>query len=262
MQHKNKKIAILYSGGIDSLYATMALAQKYDEVNILHYQFNWLFCRSAINENLNILRSKFPNKIKVKKIDISKKYHQLQGNAFDIIRKTCINKDLETACLYCKVILFTMTIDYCKKNSIGYLADGSNLSQASDWEKPYYYNLFSNYLTKYNIKRVTPAYEACTPSNILNTKKFLKDNFIKRILCSLNFSNDRKKIKSYLLKNGFKLRLSIGNRNEFIQALCLIQFLVNIPKLIIIGIFPKIKKISKLKSTINNFIYYCEKKLL
>jgi len=82
-----KKICILYSGGVDSLYSAHKLSEKFDDIHLLNLYFSGLIRKNCIEKNIERLRELHPGKniILVKK-DIHQMNKMVRGSIFSILK--------------------------------------------------------------------------------------------------------------------------------------------------------------------------------
>lgn len=248
----NKKITLLYSGGLDSLYCAELLAKDFSEIHLLTYDVPGIVFFNLMNQNLNLLKKRHKNKIIVKKINIKSNFKKIIGNNLRIIKDIFAYKDMNIVCLGCKIIIFCYALNYCKKNKISYICDGSNSNQYSAWVKPTYQAIFNKFYKKNNIKRITPLY------NKRNLPKNNPDSsFLNKFLNNFNFTNKRTTERNYLIQKGYNFRWCIGDRNEFIQPICLKKIFYNLPRLTLYTLFPNLYKYSDLDKYVNSKFKQC-----
>jgi len=167
MEPVKNEVAVMFSGGIDSLLAAVLLQQKYDKVHLLTFDKGYLEFGVKNNQpNVERLKATYgADRISHEIVDLK-----------DVVKRIAVKKilkdrkkyNLETRwCVGCRMGMNTGGLLYAlEHNLIGY-ADGSNREQVpSDANLtgtaenyPSIVNRHKNFAMEYAVHFITPTYE-------------------------------------------------------------------------------------------------------
>ena len=177
---KNEAI-IEFSGGIDSLYVSYMLAQKYDRIHLLTFYKGYLhygleFCKP----NVNNLKRLFGNdKIVDKVINMKPLFKKMTVKGFSKNSKKYGN---ETSwCIPCRTSMSIMSTIYALEYDIPDYTDGANWEQAPDQDNllvtadnyPGYLKSIKDFSARYGVNYFSPVYK-------LNTRKERRDLLLEK----------------------------------------------------------------------------------
>lgn len=216
----SKDIVIEFSGGIDSLYASHILAEKYDRVHLLTFNKGYLhFGLKASKVNVDLLKrlhgeSKYVYKI----IPIKDVFKEMAVKTF---RETTKNYGNEVAwCIPCRASMAIASIIYALENGISEFTDGANWEQAPDGEKllvtadnyPEFLESIKNFAKEYKVHYLPVLYD-------LNTRQERRNELL-RLGAKIDFNSMERKKKSLL---------DVFNRDFYsrVQPICLSGYLVH-----------------------------------
>ncbi|MCF7861326.1 7-cyano-7-deazaguanine synthase [Candidatus Woesearchaeota archaeon] len=119
------RIAVLYSGGVDSTYLAARLAEdpEVKEIHLLTIQ-NGYSITSFAKKNIQIL-TKNP-KISHHTLNVKKEWHELQRWNLRYKKSRSIKK----MCLGCRLLMNKAAAEYCNHNNIKYATEGINKEQS------------------------------------------------------------------------------------------------------------------------------------
>lgn len=121
---KNNEIALMYSGGLDTTYTALQLAEKFGKVHLLTFCNGICVRTEASRKHVALLQEKFgKDKFEHTVIPIAHIFAFLRKNVIDDIRKY---KSPLLFDLCCRLSMEVATILYCLAKRIGYASDGSN----------------------------------------------------------------------------------------------------------------------------------------
>jgi hypothetical protein len=121
---KDKEIALMYSGGLDTTYAAVQLAEEFSKVYLLTFCNGVCIRPASSKKHVSILQEKFgKDKFEHTIIPIE--------HIFAFLRKGIISdiKKYKSPLLFdlcCRLSMEIATILYCLDKKIGYASDGSN----------------------------------------------------------------------------------------------------------------------------------------
>jgi 7-cyano-7-deazaguanine synthase in queuosine biosynthesis len=119
------RIAVLYSGGVDSTFLSAMLAEdpKVKEIHLLTIQ-NGFSITAFANKNIKMLTSN--PKITHCILNINKEWLNLQK--WNLGYKK--SRSLKKMCLGCRLLMNKTAAEYCIKNNIDYATEGINKEQS------------------------------------------------------------------------------------------------------------------------------------
>jgi 7-cyano-7-deazaguanine synthase in queuosine biosynthesis len=154
----SKSVAVLYSGGSDSVLSAAVLTKDFDEIHLLTFTYAVIAEGSERSKvNVERLRRKYPDRRFVHSIfylDNLLKMILSHRKLRDLLKYRLF---VVAMCPICKVAMHTRTLLYCLDHGIKYVADGANqargrtypeqvktvMQQYADFYKPYEITYFS-----------------------------------------------------------------------------------------------------------------------
>lgn len=181
MQPVKNEVAVMFSGGIDSLLASVVLLEKYDKVHLITFDKGYLEFGVKNNvPNAERLKAAFgPGRITHEVLDIK-----------DVVKRISVSQvwkdrkgyNLETRwCVGCRVSMQTAAMIYALENDIVGYADGSNREQipsdanltGTAENYPSIVNRTKAFAMEYAVHFITPTYEYGSRENRRNKLKDL-----------------------------------------------------------------------------------------
>lgn len=123
---KDEHIAILFSGGSDSLLATSIVQENYKYLHLITYERFGFFNVENSKKNVELLKNRFPDNVITHEIinfDPLFKYLSYENYLKNLFKYGFQNL---STCGICKLAMHTRTIKYCHDNNITKVADGAN----------------------------------------------------------------------------------------------------------------------------------------
>jgi hypothetical protein len=167
MEPIKNEVAVMFSGGIDSLLAAVLLLQTYDRVHLITFDKGYLEFGVKNNiPNVERLQAQFgADRVHHEIIDLKKVVKRI---AYKKLRKDRKKYNLETRwCVGCRLGMNTGGLLYAlEHNLVGY-ADGSNREQIPSDSNltgtaenyPSIVNSNKNFAADYGVNFLTPTYE-------------------------------------------------------------------------------------------------------
>ncbi|MBT5423687.1 hypothetical protein HOK76_04305 [archaeon] len=165
------KIALMFSGGVDSTMVAYLLAKKYDEILLLTYNngYGHLF-KGRTKNRFNELEDMFPGKFKFKLSSSKDLFEKITIN--NVLNEYKTHKSGFVWCLGCKLAMHTYSIIYCLENGIALMSDGSSKDTNEMVEqKEITVKLIRKLYKKYGISFVTPVYNLKRKEEIKKLKE-------------------------------------------------------------------------------------------
>lgn len=124
---KKDRVALLYSGGTDSTFASYQLSKSFNEVHLITYTRLGFFSKKLVFNHFNKICKRFPQTTFMHYfINVDRLYKDLcYENYFNGIKKYGFMA-LAT-CGFCKVSMHWRNLIYCIDNNIKYAADGATV---------------------------------------------------------------------------------------------------------------------------------------
>jgi len=171
IKHNKNEVALLFSGGIDSTLATVALALKGYEIHLLTMNNGVLNKNEFTESRYNELKEIFPeNIVNWKKLICRKLFIEIALENLDENLKT-YNSNL--ICLGCKLSMHTVGVTYCLENNIKIIADGYTRYQSYLAEQvPESIDILKKFDLNFEIEYINPIYFY---DNKVEVKKELED---------------------------------------------------------------------------------------
>lgn len=217
----NKEIVLLFSGGIDSMYAAIKLAEEYDKVRLISFDNEYGHFRTdRVKKRVKELSVLYPGKFSLKTESIKKSFEKI---VIDQLLKDM--KKYSSAfnwCMGCKLAMQAHAIRYAKKNNIRDISDGASSETSEMIEQ-----------SKEALKHIKRKY---------------KQHKLKYTNNYYNITRDEK--RNFLKKKGTKLGIQIFDRHIGIQPKCIPGELYYSPY-ILLGIKPK-HKVEELKAFLSD----------
>lgn len=151
-----EKIAILFSGGIDSSLAALNMSYEGFDVYLLKYSTGTLHSKELYRIRYEEMKE---NNEKIKELiiqDISGLFRKI---ALFSLEEDFSKYSTSLICLGCRLAMHVQTIIYCKNNNIKLVADGSSKKQSYYCEQSNIaLKLFEELYNEYGIKYINPIY--------------------------------------------------------------------------------------------------------
>ncbi len=223
------KAVMLFSGGIDSTYLAVKSAPLYDELILNTYRvpgmINVFFSKRAAKQVADLCGKKVTHNI----IDIRNFIYSIKGNAGACIRDNIKYDFYCSWCLGCRLAMHLYTVEFCKKNNIPVVLEGSNfydsesLAQNEDVIKA-----IRKIYEEEGLNFKTPFYYE--DNTIISKSKLL---FIMRRLRAYKDSTGAR--VKYLKDNGINLGRGFFSTYRSTQPSCVTSFCFNAPKALLVN---------------------------
>jgi len=162
-----KKIALQFSGGIDSLYLAHLLAEKYECVHLLTFEKGYLHfaLRAAAKNVARLQKLHGKDKVVFKIIDMKELFRAMAVKSYFSTSRKFGN---ETAwCIPCRAAMGVASTLYCLQHEIGEFTDGANSEQRPDGKRnlatadnyPEFLQLISDFARSFGITYSSILYE-------------------------------------------------------------------------------------------------------
>ena len=157
-----REIAIRFSGGKDSMLATLRVAPDFDRVHLLTFGHQMIADLDKPSHNVTKLEQALgtPGKFVHKIFDITPIIrHFYEGNGyFSDVRKYGTLARAGT-CTACDFAMFVQTILYCLENDIHYACDGGNRSEFSGFLDEWGLDSIQGFAASHGVEWVFPVYD-------------------------------------------------------------------------------------------------------
>ena len=167
MEKIKNEVALMFSGGIDSLLAAVLLQQEYDRVHLLTFKKGYLEVG---------LKNSLPNIEKLKKIYGEEKFTNKIINIKKMVRKFSIKTLLKDRghyemevvwCVACRTTMNTAAMIYALENNLAAISDGSNREQIPGEKHltgtaenyPSVVDQLKKFTSEYAVDFATPVYD-------------------------------------------------------------------------------------------------------
>jgi hypothetical protein len=167
MESVKNEVAVMFSGGIDSLLASVLLQQKYDRVHLITFDKGYLEFGIKNNvPNVNLLKTTFgEDRITHQVIDIKQIVKRISVSKIFKDRKA-YNIEIRW-CVGCRLSMNTGGLLYALENNLIGYADGSNREQIPSEASltgtaenyPSIVNRLKQFAMEYAVHFMTPTYE-------------------------------------------------------------------------------------------------------
>lgn len=166
--NKNKEIALMYSGGLDTTYAALQLAQEFSKVHLLTFCNGFCVRVDASKKHVLMLQEKFGK-------DKFKHHIILIGDIFSFLRKDLLKDILKYRSpllfdLCCRLSMEVATIFYCLERGIKYATDGNNPATQGEifLQQEKYLKVVGDFFFQYSIQHIHPHRRLESRKDILN----------------------------------------------------------------------------------------------
>jgi 7-cyano-7-deazaguanine synthase in queuosine biosynthesis len=167
MQPVKNEVAVMFSGGIDSLLASVVLLEKYDKVHLITFDKGYL--EFGVKNNV-------PNADRLKATYGTDRITHEVLDIKDVVKRIAVSQvwkdrkgyNMETRwCVGCRVSMQTAAMIYALDNDLVGYADGSNREQipsdanitGTAENYPSIVNRTKNFAMEYAVHFITPTYE-------------------------------------------------------------------------------------------------------
>lgn len=167
MESVKNEVAVMFSGGIDSLLASVLLQQKYDRIHLITFDKGYLEFGIKNNvPNVNLLKTTFgEDRITHQVIDIKQIVKRISVSKIFKDRKD-YNIEIRW-CVGCRLSMNTGGLLYALENNLIGYADGSNREQIPSEASltgtaenyPSIVNRLKKFAMEYAVHFMTPTYE-------------------------------------------------------------------------------------------------------
>lgn len=126
MKKEQKSCVILFSGGVDSTYVATKVAEEFDRIVLNTYKVPGMVWVDRSKVSAAQLKKLYGEKIEHNIIDITENVNQIRGGALKCLKDNLKYKFFYSWCLGCKLVMHQCTKDFCRKENIDVVFDGSN----------------------------------------------------------------------------------------------------------------------------------------
>lgn len=180
------KVIVLFSGGKDSMYASMLELEKGNEVYLVTYDNGCELAINNVNHGVDRLKKCYGEKVHFLGINTTlafwaymrRYYYNLKPD--EIIEKFGQMTVSQFNCLSCRTAMYVVTIILCKRYNIDYVVDGARKSQLFALEQPELLESFKEFFNQYNIDISFPLKDFENDFYLEN--EFLHRGFIPSVL--------------------------------------------------------------------------------
>jgi hypothetical protein len=118
------EVALMYSGGLDTSYVALRLAEEFDRVHLVTFCNGMCFRPGASRKHVTLFRGMFgAEKFVHALVPSAPIFRELRkGLAWEMVR----HRSPLLFDLCCRLSMETAAIDYCRRHGITLIADGSN----------------------------------------------------------------------------------------------------------------------------------------
>jgi hypothetical protein len=159
-----KRIAVLYSGGVDSTAAAVILEKQFDQIHLLSFRRLGLFNVERTGRNVELLKAKFgKEKFSHIIIDINKLFRMISyAKYFQSLKR--YGFFLLSTCGLCKLSMHVRALIYCLDNDIHFVADGANKHMVYFPDQTgSYINEIKDFYSKFQISYLNPVFNFDCP---------------------------------------------------------------------------------------------------
>lgn len=206
-------MVLLFSGGIDSMYAALKLAEKYDKIRLISFDNEYGHLKTnRVKKRAKELARLYPRKFTLKTESIKKSFERIVIN--HLITDMKKYSSAFNWCMGCKLAMQAHAINYAKKEGIKFISDGASSETSEMIEQ-----------SEYALDHI---------------KKVYSKNGLKYINHYYDITRNEK--RDFLKKNNINLGIKLFDRHIGIQPKCIPGELYYSP-FILLGKKPKhIKK--------------------
>ncbi|MFQ6082049.1 MAG: 7-cyano-7-deazaguanine synthase [Candidatus Aminicenantia bacterium] len=167
MEEIKNEVAVMFSGGIDSLLTAVLLQEKFDKVHLITFDKGYLeFGLENNKSNIERLKKIYGDEKYINKIIDIKKI--LKNVSIKTILKDYKYYGIEVVwCVACRLSMNTGALIYALENNLSGIADGSSREQVPGEEQlvgtaenfPKVVNRLKEFVSQYYVDFLTPVYE-------------------------------------------------------------------------------------------------------
>ena len=114
------------SGGIDSTYIVIKVISEYDRLILITYKTPGMFRTEQSKKSAGQLKKLYGGKIIHHILDIREYTERVRGGILQCLKDNAEYKFFYSWCLGCKLSMHLFTAEFCKKNNIRRVLDGSS----------------------------------------------------------------------------------------------------------------------------------------
>jgi len=171
-----KEIALMYSGGLDTTYAAIKLAEKYSKVHLLTFCNGFCVRTAASRKHVALLRNKFgPDKFEHSILSVSPIFSLFKKN---LLKDIVVVRSPLLFDLYCRLSMETAAAFYCMERKISFLTDGNNPGTQGEifLQQEQYLKVARDFFSRFGIQYIHPFERLKSRDEII---KYLKKEQIK-----------------------------------------------------------------------------------
>ena len=231
MGNDKKKALVLFSGGVDSTYVTARSAPFFDKLILNTYKTPGMTRVGASRKSARQLSALFSGKIVHNIIDITDFVNEVRGGVADCVKANIDYGFFYSWCLGCKLAMHLYTIDFCLRDGIAVVLDGSNyydehaLEQHEDVK-----DFFTGLYREKGIEFIAPCYrdEGITRSR----------DWIRSLMRNLSLYKDSTESRvAYLRGVGIEPGGGMMSQYRSCQPSCVTSLLFNLPRVFLKLVF-------------------------
>jgi hypothetical protein len=169
------RIAILFSGGMDSTWAAVWALERFRQIHLITYQTDvHRFIDNSRVHAVQLAERYGADRCLHRVIPIHGLHRSIrEGFAADYDRY-CAGRAAGIMCMGCKLAMHARTILYCVENGVGTAADGALRGQSDHPEcMPDVLNSLRRIYASYDVRFLNPVYETARKSDIVESLRGL-----------------------------------------------------------------------------------------
>jgi predicted subunit of tRNA(5-methylaminomethyl-2-thiouridylate) methyltransferase len=226
-----KEAVVLFSGGIDSSYTALKMADDFDKLLLVTYRTPGMINLSLAVRSADRIKKVSGGKTEHRVLDIRDEVYSSRGGIFKCLRDNCKYHFFYSWCLGCKLAMHLKTIEICENENIRTVMDGSSAEDAHALEQNIHCKgFFKELYSAHDIEYMSPFYEENGDRQKLGP--FME--LLRKI--GLHKPPTGKKA-AYLNKRGVPTGRALFSQYRSIQPSCLTNLLFNIPRIILRSLF-------------------------
>lgn len=164
---KDKKVLLMYSGGLDSLLSCIRLINEGFRVYLIHFDNGSTIGTENINEGIKLHLSKFKDNIEYIGVASTAGLFRDYRGILDIENYTFDELSIkfpgvsisQYRCLMCRMAMYTYSIALAKSLGISSIAEGARKSQLFGIEQKALLDEFELLCNKYNMNLLLPVFD-------------------------------------------------------------------------------------------------------
>ena len=170
-KESKKAVSLMFSGGVDSTFAAVKLADDFDIIHLLTYtnsyaHFSLKRAKNRFQELVDIVGPKFSYEL----INVKDVFDSVVLN--DIVDDYVKYKSGFIWCMSCKMVMHAQTIIYNRQRGIDYSCDGSSASTKEMVEQMSgSLELIKDFYKSNNMKFFSPIYDIPREEEVKSLKK-------------------------------------------------------------------------------------------